>query len=316
MPVHKRGAEGDGIVVERGKLERAVAAPAGAVGFVVAHAHRDARDALAGVVGAFAGAELGLGLEVVDLFNAVLDEERLGEALQLELAHAAVELREHGFEDGIFFGVGAGGLSCGRVAKRRRRMRRQKIRVSGESNDARTKRIHCASFVAGAWESAPGMGRIGGRAVPCGWRCVSMLAEQHGRSDGADGDGARLRAALAVEDFALVAGGEDALHGGERRADDADAADQLVGTAIDIDAPDDERNDLEGLRRAALRDGEAGGDVFKVEAVGLALLFGFVDQLLAQFGVGDGLGRGDDQVALAAGGHVACLRRGRGRWKR
>ena len=88
---------------------------AGAVGLVVANADRHACNALASAVGAFTGAEFGGGLEVVDLFNAVLDEERLGEALQLELAHAAVKLRKHGFEDGIFFGVGAGGLSvrCG-----------------------------------------------------------------------------------------------------------------------------------------------------------------------------------------------------------
>ena len=29
--------------------------------------------------------------------------------------------------------------------------------------------------------------------------------------------------------------------------------------------------------------------------------------ICAEFGVGDGLGRGDDEVALAAGGHVAGL---------
>ena len=61
--------------------------------------------------GALARAEVGLGCEVVDLFDAVLDEERLGKARQLELAHAAIEFGEHGFEDGIFFGIGAGGLS-------------------------------------------------------------------------------------------------------------------------------------------------------------------------------------------------------------
>ena len=106
--VPQRGAERDGIVVESGQFERSVAAAAGAVGLVVAHAHRDARNALVCVLRAFAGAELRLGVEVVDFFNAVLDEERLGKALQLQLAHAAVELGEHGLEHGIFFGVGAG----------------------------------------------------------------------------------------------------------------------------------------------------------------------------------------------------------------
>ena len=37
------------------------------------------------------------------------------------------------------------------------------------------------------------------------------------------------------------------------------------------------------------------------------MLFGFFDELLAQFGLGDGFGGGDDEVALAAGGHVAGL---------
>ena len=83
---------------------------------------------------------------------------------------------------------------------------------------------------------------------------------------------------------------------------------KFVGPAIDVDAVDDQRDDLKGLRRAALGDGEAGRDVFEVEAVGLALLLRFFDQLLAQFGVGNRFGRGDDEVALAAGGHAAGLR--------
>ena len=37
----------------------------------------------------------------------------LATVLQLQLGFAAVELGEHGLEDGVFFGVGAGGLGCG-----------------------------------------------------------------------------------------------------------------------------------------------------------------------------------------------------------
>ena len=92
---------------------RAVAAAAGAVGLVVAHAHRDARHALVAALRALAGAKLRLGLVVVHVFNAVLDEERLRESFQLQLALAAVQLCKHGLEDGIFFGVGAGGLGGG-----------------------------------------------------------------------------------------------------------------------------------------------------------------------------------------------------------
>ena len=50
----KRGAEGDGVVVECSHLERAIAARAGAVGLVVAYAHGDAHDALVSVFRAFA----------------------------------------------------------------------------------------------------------------------------------------------------------------------------------------------------------------------------------------------------------------------
>ena len=73
-------------------------------------------------------------------------------------------------------------------------------------------------------------------------------AEEHGRGDGRNWNAARFRAALSVEDVLLVAGGENMRERGLGRADDGDAADQLVRTAIDVDAIDDERNDLEGLR--------------------------------------------------------------------
>ncbi|SPE19036.1 hypothetical protein SBA5_190013 [Candidatus Sulfotelmatomonas gaucii] len=111
----ERGAEGDRIVVEGGELERAVATAAGAVGFVIAYADGNAGDTLVRAIGALAGPELSLRFKIVDFFDAVLDEEWLGEAFQLELAHAAVEFGEHGFEDGIFFGVGAGGLGVSKI---------------------------------------------------------------------------------------------------------------------------------------------------------------------------------------------------------
>jgi hypothetical protein len=48
---------------------------AGAVGLVVADADDDAGDPLMAAGRALGGAELGLGFEVVYIFNAVLDEE-------------------------------------------------------------------------------------------------------------------------------------------------------------------------------------------------------------------------------------------------
>jgi hypothetical protein len=65
------------------------------------------------VLGASRGSKLGIGLEFVDLFNAVLNEERFRNVLQLQLSFAAVELCEHGLEDGVFFRIGAGWLGRG-----------------------------------------------------------------------------------------------------------------------------------------------------------------------------------------------------------
>ena len=61
----------------------------------------------------------------------------------------------------------------------------------------------------------------------------------------------------------VIVGGEDAVERGLRGADDGDAADELVRTAIDEDAIDDQGHDREGLGAAAIGDGEAGGDVFE-----------------------------------------------------
>ncbi len=130
-------------------------------------------------------------------------------------------------------------------------------------------------------------------------------AEEHGGGYGGDWDLAGFGAADAVEDVLFVVGGEDAFEDGLRGSYDGDAADELVGAAVDVDAVDDERDDGEGLRGVAGGDGESGGDVLEVEAVGLALFFGFVDEHLAELFVVDGFGGGDDEVALAAGGHVA-----------
>ena len=93
-----------------------------------------------------------------------------------------------------------------------------------------------------------------------------------------------------------------------RRADDRDAAHQLIRAAVDEDTIDDQRLHRKRLRTGALGDREAGGDVFEVEAIGLALLLRFSLQHLPQLAIRDGLRRGDDQVALAPGGHVARLR--------
>ncbi|MFZ1014331.1 MAG: hypothetical protein WAN28_13390, partial [Terracidiphilus sp.] len=68
----------------------------------------DARDTGTIAAGALGGAKGGLGFEVLDVFDAVLDEERLLEAGQLEIVDAAIELGKHGGKDGILLGLGAG----------------------------------------------------------------------------------------------------------------------------------------------------------------------------------------------------------------
>ncbi len=103
------------------------------------------------------------------------------------------------------------------------------------------------------------------------------FGEEHGGSNGGNGNAAAFRAADTVEDVLLVAGGHDAGERGEGRADDIDAADQFIGTAIGVHAIDDYRQNLEGLGKLAGGEGEAALDVVKVEAVGLALALYFVD---------------------------------------
>ena len=125
------------------------------------------------VLTAFGAAELRLGLEVVDILDAVLDEEGLFEVFELKLAHAAIHLGEHSLEDGVFFSVGAGGLrgargGCGEAENGDRDS-------GGDASELSA--VHLASFdaVGVGWSSAePGMGRMGGRAVPCDCFCVSI----------------------------------------------------------------------------------------------------------------------------------------------
>src|SRR5579871_6366191 len=77
------------------------------------------------------------------------------------------------------------------------------------------------------------------------------LADQHGGGDCADRNATGFGTADSVEDILLIAGCDDAVERGLRGADDAYAADELIGAAIDVDAIDDQRDDLEGLWRAA-----------------------------------------------------------------
>src|SRR5580765_7262681 len=97
------------------------------------------------------------------------------------------------------------------------------------------------------------------------------FGEEHGGSNGGYGDAATFRAADTVEDVRLVAGSHDAGERGEWSSHDIDAADQFVGTAIGVNAIDDDGKHLESLRELAGGEGEATLNVVEVEAVRLAL---------------------------------------------
>src|SRR6185503_10620832 len=141
----------------------------GIVSLVIAYADGDARNAGVPVVRAFGITEHGAAFEVLHVFHAVLDEVGFLKAGELEVRHAAIEFVEHGFENGILCRVCAGGL-------RGSGMRRD----GGEGEESRYEKrgdvaseVHWPSFVTGV-DGAPGMGRIGGRCVPCCWRWVSI----------------------------------------------------------------------------------------------------------------------------------------------
>src|ERR1035438_3747041 len=136
---------------------------------------------------------------------------------------------------------------------------------------------------------------------------VVNLADQHGGSDRADRNIAGFRAADAVEDVHFVAGCQDAVERGLGRAHNADAAHQFVRPPVYVYPVDHQRNHLEGLRRTPRSDGEAGGDVLEVQPIGLALLLRLIDQHLPQLAFRHGFRRGDDEIALASGGHVSCF---------
>ena len=141
----ERRAERDGIVVDGGHFDGAVAAAAGAVGFVVADEDGDAGDAAAIAADALGGAEGGAGFEVVDVFDAVLDEEGLLEAGELELGDAAVELGEHGGEDGIFVrrrrGIGTRSGEVRRSARMWSRRREAEGSAPGSRSASRESQI-------------------------------------------------------------------------------------------------------------------------------------------------------------------------------
>jgi hypothetical protein len=119
---------------------------------------------------------------------------------------------------------------------------------------------------------------------------------------------ARLSAADAIEDFDLVSGDHNAVQRRQRSSHNIDAPHQFIGAAVGINSPHQHRQNLKGLRHAALRQGESPLNVFEVESVGLALLLDFVDQQLPQLRVFGRMRRSDDQIALAAGDHQARLR--------
>src|SRR5215469_769038 len=127
------------------------------------------------------------------------------------------------------------------------------------------------------------------------------------RGRGGNRDVTRFRAAVAVEYFRSVTGGDNLGEGGEWRADDVDAANEFIGTTIRENLVNDQRLNLESLRLTTPSKSEAAGDVVDQKAVRLVLLFDEFNELGAKLRVGHGLGAFDDEITLARNGHRAHL---------
>ena len=101
------GAESERIVIERSQLYLPVAPRSRAVDLVVAYANGNASQPLMPVITANIRAKISLGLVILDVFNTVLNEEWLLESLQLKLIPVAIQFREHGLQNRVFFRIGA-----------------------------------------------------------------------------------------------------------------------------------------------------------------------------------------------------------------
>src|SRR5258708_1321821 len=157
--------------------------------------------------------------------------------------------------------------------------------------------VHFASLAVG--ESAPGGGRMGGRLLPWAWRWVSISLTSMAGATALTGIEADSAPQMPLKMSCLSLGAAMGL-----RAAWGVPPVETPRTSSS-GGPSTEMGLTAGGRRGG--DRESGGDVLEVEAIGLALLFGFVDQQLAELGVGDRLGGGDDEIALAPGGHVPDL---------
>src|ERR1700692_4142323 len=83
-----------------------------------------------------------------------------------------------------------------------------------------------------------------------------QFGSKNGRGSGGDRHIAGFGAAVTVEDFRGVAGGDDFRQRGERRSDDIHTANELIRPAIGKDLVDHEGFHLERLRLAAGGGGE------------------------------------------------------------
>jgi len=104
-----------------------------------------------------------------------------------------------------------------------------------------------------------------------------------------------------------VAGGDDARERGQWRSDNIHSAHQFIRAAIGVHLIYNHWQHLERLRQRTLCQREAALDIVEIKAVRFALAFYLVDQLLPHVIFGNFVGRSDDQVSLAAGGHQPRL---------
>ncbi len=159
----ERVAQGGGIVVLGRESNGTVAAAGAGIGGVVADADGHADDALVVALLAGDGSVVGqrfVGLVIVD---AVLHEVGPLHVFEDEQVLLAAEFLLHRVEQRVGHGGGLGWATWlgGEDWQREGEC--------GEQNDG------CLHFALPAWPSSVGGGTMGGRAVPCAWRWVSML---------------------------------------------------------------------------------------------------------------------------------------------
>src|ERR1700683_3263681 len=95
-------------------------------------------------------------------------------------------------------------------------------------------------------------------------------------------NGTGFGATISVENIRCIAGGHYFRQRDERRSNDIDAANQLIGTAVREDFVNNQRQHLKRLWLGAAGESEAAGNIVNQQAKRFSLLFHKFNQLASQ----------------------------------